>query len=202
MFKVLAIFSIHLFYMFVSNCFENEMNISFKAKYIMPVEVLHKDSDGYKKQKAKFYRLELDNKNDKKLIKTLAETWGDNSYTINLYENIKNEFKNPHESKKSVYVLTNQKGKSKILNFKNVLGIVSLNKAPEEYNDVDFLQKNPKYLKSKTYEKIGESIMDCIKILHLEKPLHVISDENAKGFYEKIGFEKLYDNSLDYIWYA
>lgn len=178
------------------------MNISFKAKYIMPVNVLRKDSDGYKKQKAKFYRLELDNQSDKKLIKTLAETWGDDSYTINLYENIKNEFKNPHDSKKNVYILTNQKETSKILNPKNVLGIASLNKEPEHYNDVDFLQKNPKYLKSKTYLEIGKAITDCIKILHLEKPLRVIADEQSAGFYEKIGFEKLYKNSLDYIWYS
>lgn len=168
----------------------------------MPVTILHKGKQGYKKEKVSFYKLDLNSKNDEKLVKTLAKTWGDDSYTINLYENTKPDFKNPKDSKKNIYVLTNQKEKTKILNPKKILGIASLNKAPEHYNDVDFLQKNPKYLKSKIYCKIGETIMNSIKLLHLEKPLHVIADENSSGFYEKIGLEKQHHNSFDYFWYA
>lgn len=156
----------------------------------------------YKKEKADLYKLDLSDEKDKRLLKSLAENWGDDSYTINLHEDLKAEFIKPQNAKKEVYVLVNPKTCINNFDDKNVLGVVSVNKNPKKYVEVDFLQVNPAHLLSKTYKKIGERIMDCMKILYMEKPLHVMSDENATGFYEKIGFEKIHEDGLDYVWYG
>lgn len=167
----------------------------------MPVTIQKRDKNRYQKYEAGFYKLDPENKSDKKILSTIAQKWGNNSYTKNIYDYLYNA-DNVNKDKTYVYLISDTVTNPAKLAANNILGIAELTKKSDIENTLDFIQVKPSILKTKKYRNIGSKMIDTIKCLHFETPLYVFSDVNAIKFYLKNGFEKIPNCQYSLYWEA
>lgn len=175
------------------------MNISFKANYILPTNILKKDNGKYEKYSANFYKLNIKNHQDITLIKDLAKTWGKDSYVFNILDSATDQNIN---YPRHIYILTDAKESNYKPKTENVMGIAELDETRKTENSLNFIQVNPKFINSKKYNHIGSAMIDVIKCLHFSKPMYVFSEENAMNFYKYNNFEKIENSDYEFCWYG
>ncbi len=176
------------------------MSINFKAQYIMPATIQKRNKNHYQKHSAGFYKLDPQNKADKKIITEIAKNWGNNSYSYNIYYNLYNN--NNLNKKTHVYVIAQDIIPEAELSAGNIIGIAELTEHSDMENTLDFMQVKPFILKTKKYLKTGSQMLDIIKCLHFDKPIYLFSDKNAREFYQKNGFQKIPNCSNSFYWEA
>ena len=54
----------------------------------MPATIQKRNKNHYQKHSAGFYKLDPQNKADKKIITDVAKKWGDDSYSYNIYDSL------------------------------------------------------------------------------------------------------------------
>lgn len=176
------------------------MDINFKAQYIMLATIQKRDKNCYKKYDAGFYKLDPENKSDRKIISTIAQRWGD-SYAKNICDYFYN-IDGVNKNQTYIYVISDTVTKPAELTANNILGIAELRKKSDIENSLDFLQVKPSILKNKKYKNIGTEMLDAIKQLHFETPLYVFSDEDAIEFYIKNDFKRVPNSEYSLYWEA
>lgn len=165
----------------------------------MPATIQKRNKNRYEKHDAGFYKLDPNNKADKKLITEIAEKWGKNSYSYNIYDNLYNRG-NCHNAKTYIYVMSDSVMPAKKLSAGSIIGIAELTEKSDIENTLDFIQVKPFVLKTKKYLETGSKMMDIIKCLHFGTPLYVFSDPKARNFYIKNDFKRLPNSRDNYYW--
>lgn len=191
--------------------------ISFKGAFINPVNIKKIDGNQYKDFQASFVELNPKDRADIDMLNKIQMTWrGDFTETIFNSAFCSSFIDN---DKKKFYALTSQQDSFDKLDAKKVLGVVELNKL-KHINRIEFLQVNPNYIVGKPkswigklfsstrnkeqslplFKRVGSAILDSLKKI-TDKPLDLLSVENATGFYRKNGFvRKSIFNSHYFIW--
>ena len=179
--------------------------ISFRANCIATSTINKYNSQNEKESlPVSFVQLNLDDKNDKKALKSLAKTWIGNIYA----HKISKDFQKQNDSKQKenplyFYGLTLQQDGFEKIDPSQVLGITEISNFIEpdylklgfySYDDVEinYIQTNPQcqYPCYKSGIKdIGKKMIACLREHFAKSNLWVIPSTDATKFYEKLGFE-------------
>ena len=165
----------------------------------MPATIQKRNKNHYQKHSAGFYKLDPQNKADKKIITDVAKKWGDDSYSYNIYDSLYVSKINANK-KTHIYAVADNMIPEEKLSSSHIIGIAELTERSDIENTLDFIQVKPSVLKTQKYNKIGSRMLDIIKCLHFDKPLYLFSDEKARGFYQKNDFQKISNSSDWYCW--
>ena len=167
--------------------------INFKANFLKTVYLPH-ISQGKSSDK-ELSIVELDNKDERDMT-ALAKTACDwekyaSGYAFEIYNDALKDKPYPDVYKEHYLALTTQNCDYANLDSKKILGLALFEEKNDEYDEIAWLQANPKTnheSKNRKYNGIGKSLVDYIKKITY-KPIIVLSANSAVGFYKKQGFE-------------
>ena len=170
--------------------------ISFKAQYIGNSVIQDRNN---KDVVVSSVKLDPNSKNDVKTVEILFEDWFP-QYKGILIDDVYYDFIDYYKQKekKDYYALTTQNNNFQKLDPDKILGIAEYsNFANKNYNYIDYIQVNPKYMANKQereYKNIGSALLDTIKNLNGYKNIYLNSIHEAVDFYTKNGFKLAHDN--------
>jgi len=185
----------------------NTFNPSFKSEYVADSHVLVKNSSGeYEPLETSIVKLDVTDKNDMKVLKTITKDWAKEYKKYNYGEHYssailwtakqeKKHIQNKGYTNTQFYMMTTQDDDFKNLNPKNVLAEVEIfNSDACENILVDYLQVRPKYkfngTKDRPVKKIGENFIKDLTNKVVNKKGSLFSDQFSCEFYRAIGAEE------------
>lgn len=174
--------------------------LSFKAKYISPVNIEKKtDSGHFKKYQVSLVELDPVDSRDLNCVKKTSLSWEKgNSLAEDIAISMQDEFINGRTSEMSkYYAITTQVDDLKNLVAKKILGLAGVLTTEDKNVDyIDIIQISPNYTKenkNRKYRYIGKTLLNAIKNLAPNKDLILEAREAAVGFYQKNGFKLIND---------
>lgn len=176
--------------------------INFKGHLALKSKVQELQHENcYRNISACLVELDKNSEDDYKVLKDIAETWkvGD-LYANDVYERFKSNFENKTRTpEERFFVLTKQSKNFDKLNYTKILGVAELYKPEDSPLEIEFLQTNPKYIKTKVSPKIkhiGKAIVKGFLKIIKDKEIALFTTPNAKSFYEKLGFINIESNLM------
>ena len=170
------------------------MEISFKAKYVdtTTIKQLSSKTQKYVSKKATFVQMSPESAKDIEALKDINKSW-DAGFIKSIFNNI-----HRYSPKTGLYALTTQSENLEELIPEKVLGIALGEIKDKKTFYLDYLQVNPRYINTETYDKkyshIGSAILRCIKNFSNINTIKCVSIPYAFKFYIKNGF--MPDNNL------
>lgn len=178
------------------------MEISFKAKYVdtATIKQLSSKTKKYVSKKASFVQMSPESVKDIEALKDINKSW-DAGFIKSIFNNIYR-----YSPKTGLYALTTQSKNLEELIPEKVLGIALGGMEGKKTFYLDYLQVNPRYINTGTYDKkyshIGSAILRCIKKFPNISNIKCVTVPFAFEFYIKNGFmpdNNLFDN-FEIIW--
>ena len=113
---------------------------------------------------------------------------------VELQNNSANDLETLNKDKSNkfrFFVLTQQTSNFKTLEAEKILGITEVVTRDKNTKRIEYLQTSPEFIninKNSKFQKIGTTMLNCIKKMFFDKNLVLHSVNNALEFYAKNGF--------------
>ena len=171
------------------------MKINFKGSFIQSAVVSKRESFNnnteIKSIPVSFVELQKNYANDLATLNNL-KTWNrPNSFILDILHDFQFTLNKDKSNKFRFFVLTQQTSNFKTLEAEKILGITEVVTRDKNTKRIEYLQTSPEFIninKNSKFQKIGTTMLNCIKKMFFDKNLVLHSVNNALEFYAKNGF--------------
>lgn len=175
--------------------------INFKANLLSTAKVkMYTNGHNCKDCNVSFVQLNTDSKSDFRTICEVDSCWENKSSLANDIRNCFQDCVLKKETDKTYfYALTKQRNNFENLDSDEILGLAQVTEESSNEVVLDYLQSDPEnnyFSYRPSYRKIGTAIMNCLEQLFSGRKMTLYPIEEAKSFYEKLGFKYAKDNTF------
>ena len=120
---------------------------------------------------------------------------GDGKIAYTIYNNAVGQYSYDKCVKEHYFAATTQDSNYKNLDYKKILGVSMFSETNEPVNEINLFEVKPNtsksHSKNREYKKIGTALLNYIQNTYNQKPIYVISRDEAIDFYLKNNFKSI-----------
>ena len=176
-------------------------NISFTANLIKRTQVQKSENyRDYYPSDVSIVELDKDDEEDVKSLYQTAVLWNYQGakYASDIFHEAIKGYEYDDVDREHYFALTTQTKDFENLCPDKVLGLMLFSQTNNAEDEINWFQVRPntntKQTWKREYKKIGEAMVNLLKGIYFEKPIHVQSVPESVGFYKKMEFQNRDDD--------